>query len=128
MVRGKPVLAVLIESVGVVVALAIFGILFLAFNGGPTLIRTQVSVHRVRAALDPVARELGAKVEFRWNGMARCTVFYSLAEHYVAVPVGPGGGFNPWSRKLDERLDVNPPSEVNVLLSAAHRVCKTPGR
>lgn len=46
--RGKSVLDVFTEAVGIVVAFFILGGLFLAFNGGPSWIRTEVSVQQCR--------------------------------------------------------------------------------
>ena len=126
--RGNSLLTVAIEAVWFVFGLVVFGVLFLTFNGGPGWIRTKVSVRRVRAVLDPIACALGATVECRWDELDRCTVLYFLRDHSVGVPVGPAGGFNPWSTTQAEQRGGDPPQDVNVLLSAAHRVCGTPGR
>jgi hypothetical protein len=95
--------------------------------GGVAATLTYLQLRKLRRQLDPLASALGASIKTRWDGMDRCTIVYRLPGHYVAVPVGPGGGFNAWSKTSDERFDKHPPSEVDVLLAAAHRVCGTPG-
>lgn len=99
---------------------------FLLLNGGPAMLRTWLSVRKVRAALDPVAHSLGASCSIRWSE-ARCNVFYSFSEYYVVVPVGPGGARNPASFQSGGVPAAPPPAELAVLLAAAHRHCKTPG-